>query len=74
MAVLGAERQLPVHLVAVAPPVAQARQVAVLLQLGDDPLRGALGDADVGGDVAEPRARIGVDAAEDERVICHKGP
>jgi hypothetical protein len=48
-----AERQLSVHLVAVAAPVARLRQVARPLEVADDVRCRPLGDADAGGDVPQ---------------------
>jgi len=48
--------------------------VALLDEVGHDPLRGPLGDAHAVGDVADPDARVAVDAQERLRVVREEGP
>jgi hypothetical protein len=73
VAVLGVpERQLFVHLVSVAAPVAALRQVAGLLEVVDDVGRRPLGDANGGRDVPEPNIRGLRDALEHVGVVRYK--
>jgi hypothetical protein len=73
VAVLGMpERQLFVHLVAVAAPVAALAQVAGLLKVVDDLRRRALGNPDGLGDVPEPCGRVGRDDLEHVGVVCYE--
>jgi hypothetical protein len=58
------EREVAVHLVAVAAAVAGLGQVAGLFQISHDLGCRAFGDADLQGDVAEPKRRVGGDALE----------
>ena len=51
-----------------------AQHVALFDQLGEDPVGGALGDPDRGGDVAQPDARVTGDADEDVGVVGQKVP
>ena len=69
-----AKRKVGVDFVRVAASVARLRQVAGLLEVVDD-LRGRpFSDADGGGDVSEPRARVDGDALEHVRVVRHEPP
>ena len=73
VAVLGvSQRELLVHLVVVAAPVAALGQVAGLLQVADDLCCRSLGDSDRLRDVSETGARIGCDALEDVCVVGHE--
>ena len=73
MAVLGVpERQVLVHLVAVAAAVAALAQVAGLLKVVDDLRRGSLGDPDRVGDVPQPNGRVGADDLEHMGVVCYE--
>ena len=47
---------------------------ARLDQVGEDPLRGSLGDLDLFGDVAEPDIRSARDAKEDLGVVGEEPP
>jgi hypothetical protein len=69
-----AERQLGLDLVAVPSPLPLTHHVALVDQLGDDSVGGALGDPDGGGDVAEPDARVTSHAHQDVRVVGQKVP
>lgn len=69
-----AQRQLGPDLVAVAAAVALAHDVAGLDQLGEDPVGGALGDADRGRDVAQARARVVGHADQHVGVVGEEGP
>ena len=62
------------HLVAVSSAVSLAQHVALLDQLGQDPVGGALGDPDRCGDVAQADARVMSDADEDVGVVGQKVP
>src|SRR5919204_4177418 len=66
------ERQLFVHLVSVAAPVAPLRQVAGVLEVVDDLGRRPLGDADGGCDVPEPGVRVLRDALEHVGVVRYE--
>jgi hypothetical protein len=69
-----AERTLAHDLVAVPPAVSLAQHVALVDELGEDPVGGPLGDADRGGDVAKADPGIIGDAGEDVGVVCQKVP
>ena len=69
-----AQRQVAVHLVVVAASLALAADVAGLDELGDDPLRRALGDPDLGRDVAQADPRVARDAQQHVRVVREEGP
>jgi hypothetical protein len=60
--------------VAVAPAVALAHQVPGVNQLSDDPMGGALGDADPVADLAQPDIRVARDAEQDLAVVAEKSP
>jgi serine/threonine-protein kinase RsbW len=64
-----AERRVGVDRVRVAPPHPRPFDVALVDEVGHDLLGGALGDPDVRGDVADPRARIAADAEQRLRVV-----
>ena len=49
-------------------------QVARFHEVGDDPLGGAFGDADLLGDLAQPHLGVPRNAEQDVRVICQEGP
>ena len=68
------KRQIGSHLVAIPPTMATPLEVPSFLQLGDDPLNGALGDADEVSDVAHPHLRLPRNAQQDVRVVGQKGP
>ena len=68
------KRQLRPHLVVVAPALALAHQVALVDQLGDDPVGGSLGDADGGRDVAQANAGVASDTDEHMGVIGEEVP
>jgi hypothetical protein len=61
-------------LVAVSSALSLAQHVTPFDQLGQDPVRGALGDAHRCRDVAQPDARVVSHAHEDMGVICQKIP
>lgn len=61
-------------LVHVPPPDAGSCDVPRLDKVGHDALRGALGDADVSRDVAEPNPGITRDAQKHMRVVREEGP
>lgn len=63
-----------VDLVPVAATDALTRQVARAHEVMDDPLRGALGDPDAGGDVAQTRVGVPGDRHEDVGVVREEGP
>lgn len=62
------------NLIAVPTSLARPRQIAGLFEVADDSRRRAFGDTDRGGDVSEPCVRVGADALEYVRVICHEPP
>lgn len=68
------KRKIASHLVAIPTTMASPLEVPSFLQLGDDPLNGALGDADEVSDVAHPRLRLPRNAQEDVRVVGEKRP
>jgi putative ABC transport system ATP-binding protein len=69
-----AQGLVELHSVDVATPIADVRQVARLLELGDDVLDGALRDADPERQVSNAGIRILRNANEDMRVVRQKGP
>ena len=68
------QRQLGLDLVAVPSALPLAHHVALVHQLGDDPVGGALGDPDGGGDVPQPDAGVTSNADQDVRVVGQKVP
>ena len=68
------KRQIGSDLVAIPTTMANPLDVSSFLQLGDDPLNGALGDAYEVSDVAHPHLRLPRNAQEDVRVVGEKGP
>jgi len=64
-----AQRQTGVHVVAMASSDALVAQMTRFLELGDDPLHRALGDADLGRDVAHARLGVLRDAHQHVRVV-----
>ena len=68
------KRPCSVKDVAVAAAVPGACEVALLLELRDDPLGRALGDADVSSQVSQARRRVAREADHDVRVISEKHP
>jgi hypothetical protein len=66
------QRQLGLDLVAVPSALPLAHHVALVHQLGDDPVGGALGDPDGGGDVPQPDAGVTSNADQDVRVVGQK--
>jgi hypothetical protein len=69
-----AERQLGLDLVAVPSALSLTHHVALVDQLGDDAVGGALGDPDGGGDVAQPNAGVTSNADQDVRVVGQEVP
>ena len=67
-------RTLRHDLVAIASALPLAQHVALLDQLGQDPVGGALGDPYRCGDVAQADARVIRDAGEDMGVVGQKVP
>jgi hypothetical protein len=63
------DRQVQAHRVGVAPSLPDAGHVARIGQVGDDPLRGTLGDADRRADLADTDLRIVGDAQQSQSVI-----
>jgi len=63
------ERSLGLHGVDVPAADALASDVAILDQLGDDPMGASLGDPDRLGDVTQANARIVGDAEQDLGVV-----
>ena len=71
----GMTHRTPRHdLVAIAPAVPFAQHVALLNQLGQDPVGGTLRDANRCGNVAQADARVMSDADEDVGVVGQKVP
>jgi hypothetical protein len=68
------QRQLGLDLVAVPSALPLAHQVALVHQLGDDPVGGALGYPDGDGDVAQPDAGVASNADQDVRVVGEEVP
>ena len=68
------KRKIGSHLVAIPTTMTNPLEVSSFLQLGDDPLDGALGDAYEVSDVAHPRLRLPRNAQEDVRVVSEKRP
>src|SRR5262245_27393583 len=68
------EDRVQVDLVVVAPPLALSRDVAAVLEVADDAVGGALGDADGLRDLAEQDFRIGCDRKEHERMVGEEFP
>ena len=66
--------ELGLDLVAVPAAVPLAQHVALLHQLGQDPVGGALGDPDRRGDVSQANARIVGDTREDVSVVGQEIP
>src|SRR5918994_1864444 len=66
--------KLGFDLVAVSPAMSLAQHVALLDQLREDPVSGALGDPDRCGDVAQADSRVMSHAHEDVGVVCQKVP
>jgi hypothetical protein len=66
--------QIRYHLVAVPPALPLAQHVALLDQLGEDPVGGALGDPDCGGDVPQADSGVISNAAKDVGVVGQEVP
>ena len=66
--------QIGSHLVTIPTTMANPLDVPSFLQLCDDPLNGALGDAHQVSDVAHPHLRLPRNAQEDVRVVGEKRP
>jgi hypothetical protein len=60
--------------VGVAAPVAGVGEVTVLLEIGNDPLDGPLGEPAVGGDVADPDVRVVGDRRKHACVVGDERP
>ncbi|MFD0471300.1 hypothetical protein ACFQ0B_25545 [Nonomuraea thailandensis] len=69
-----AEVLVQVEAVAVAPPHPVAAEVAALVQVAHDVLHGPLGDADAGGDVAQPDVGVPGDLHEHPGVVGEERP
>jgi hypothetical protein len=73
VAVFGvSEGEFPVYVVAVTAAFAILGQVAGLFQVSDDLGCRAFGDADLEGDVAEPKGRVGGHALEHLGVVGYE--
>lgn len=68
------ERVMEVDLVMIAAAFAASGEGADLLEIGDDILDGAFGNADMGGAIAEAHIGIFMKEHEDVGVVCQKGP
>ena len=66
--------KLRYDLVLVAPALSLTQHIALLDQLGEDPVSGALGDPHRSGDVAQANPRIMSDADQDMSVVGQKVP
>ena len=66
--------QVRLDLVAIAPALPLAQHIALLDQLGEDPVGGAFGDPDSGGDVAQSDTRIIGHADKDVGVVGQEVP
>jgi hypothetical protein len=60
--------------IAIATPDPSTGDVAGVIQIGHDPLRGPLGDPDALGDISQPDTLVARDAQEHLGVICHERP
>lgn len=60
--------------VVITPPFANALEIALGLEVGEDALHGALGDPDELGDVTNACRRVGRDTDQDVGVVGEKGP
>src|SRR5271155_40382 len=67
-------RQVSLDLVAVAAAVLVRDHVAGLGEVGDDAVSAALGDAQAGRDVAQPRVRVAGDVQQDPGVVGQEAP
>ena len=68
------QRKLRLDRVVVPPAMSLSQHVALLDQLGQDPVGGALGDAYRCSDVAQSDTRVLRDRQEDMGVVCQKVP
>lgn len=68
------KRQLWVELIAVAPPIALTREIAVCDKFSDDALGSPLGNAHCSGDIPQPHPRIFGNTQQKVRVMSEKGP
>jgi len=68
------QRKVRLDLVAVPPPLSLPQHVASLDQLGEDPVGGAFGDPDRGGDVPQADSRVIGNAYEDVGVVGEEVP
>lgn len=68
------QRLLAPDLVAVSSTISLSQHVALVDQLGEDPMRGTLGDPHRIGDIAHPDAWIVGDTQEDVGVIGEEVP
>jgi hypothetical protein len=66
--------ELIVNFVAVAPSLANLRQIARLFEVADDRRSRSFGDTDRGRDVSEPCGRIAGDALENVGVVGQEPP
>ena len=64
-----AQGELVMDLVHVAPALSATGEVALALELADDAVGGALGDADAVGDLTQPQVGVARDAQEHVRVV-----
>jgi hypothetical protein len=66
------QRSFGLHPVDVAPTNSLANDVAVLDQLGDDPMGGSLRHPDGLGDITQANAGVVCDAQQDLSVVCEE--
>src|SRR5512133_910195 len=66
--------KLGLDLVAVSPALSLPQDVALLDQLGEDPVGAALGDPDRRSDLAQADAGVMSDAQKDVGVVCQEVP
>jgi len=69
-----AKWELGYHLVAISPALSLSQHIALLDELGQDPMGGALRDAHRSGDVAQADPRIVRHAGEDMGVVGQEVP
>lgn len=69
-----AQRKLRHDSITVSPAGPLALHVALVYELGEDPMSGALGDAYRSGDVAQADSRVMSHAQEDMGVVGQKAP
>lgn len=69
-----AQRDIPLHDIAIPSTVALTDQESSFLKLPQDPLNRPFGNSDLGRDVSYPGIAISGDAEQDVAVIAEKSP